>query len=199
MTGAAGANFLRLCNEDVADEWAWKVGALYTFSTKTTVGAIFELLHRNDPAELQFINERQRNGTWLFVTQELTPVDTISLGWAHAFAANGDPGQQTNDRDRLDDNKLEPAEATGSHPNNNQADMVTANYKHKFGPNLTWYTAVAATFNGPSAHYDLGAGGHGITTDCHDASDASGGLASNPHCYTGTVLGGISTGIQWRF
>jgi hypothetical protein len=77
--------------------------------------------------------------------------------------------------------------------------MITGTYKHKFGPNLTWYTAAAVTFNGPSAHYDLGAGGHGITTDCHDASDASGGLASNPHCYTGSVLGGVSTGIQWRF
>ena len=60
-------------------------------------------------------------------------------------------------------------------------------------------TAVAATINGPSAHYDLGAGGHGVTTDCHDASEAAGGLASNPHCFTGPVLAGVSTGIQWRF
>jgi predicted porin len=187
------ANFLRLCNEDVADEWAWKVGALYTFSTKTTVGAIFESLHRNDPAELQFINERQRNGTWLFVTQELTPVDSVSFGWAHAFAANGDPGQHNSAT-------LTTADLGATFaPNDNQADMITGTYKHKFGPNLTWYTAAAVTFNGPSAHYDLGAGGHGITTDCHDASDATGGLASNPHCYTGTVLGGVSTGIQWRF
>jgi predicted porin len=197
--GAPGANstaannFLRLCNEDVADEWAWKVGALYTFSTKTTVGAIFESMHRNDPADLQFINERQRNGTWFFVTQELTPKDSISFGWAHAFAANGDPGQHNSAT-------LTTADGVATYaPNDNQADMITANYKHKFGPNLTWYTAVAATFNGPSAHYDLGAGGHGITTDCHDAFDASGGLASNPHCYTGSVLGGVSTGIQWRF
>ena len=54
--------------------------------------------------------------------------------------------------------------------------MVTATYKHKFGPNLTWYTAVAATMNGYSAHYDLGAGGHGVTTDCHSAFGATGGL-----------------------
>src|SRR6202042_3262224 len=33
LTPQQNANFLRLCNEDVADEWAWKVGALYTFST----------------------------------------------------------------------------------------------------------------------------------------------------------------------
>jgi predicted porin len=193
LTPQQNANFLRLCNEDVADEWAWKVGALYTFSTKTTVGAIFESLHRNDLAELQFINERQRNGTWLFVTQELTPVDSVSFGWAHAFAANGDPGQHNSAT-------LTTADLGATFaPNDNQADMITGTYKHKFGPNLTWYTAAAVTFNGPSAHYDLGAGGHGITTDCHDASDATGGLASNPHCYTGTVLGGVSTGIQWRF
>jgi len=187
------ANFLRLCNEDVADEWAWKVGALYTFATKTTVGAIFESLHRNDPAELQFINERQRNGTWFFVTQELTPKDTMSFGWAHAFAANGDPGQH---------NSASLVTADGGAAfaaNDNSADMITANYKHKFTSNLTWYTAVAATFNGPTAHYDLGAGGHGITTDCHSAFDASGGLASNPHCWTGPILAGVSTGIQWRF
>src|SRR5580692_2536735 len=193
LTPQQNANFLRLCNEDVADEWAWKVGALYTFSTKTTVGAIFESLHRNDPAELQFINERQRNGTWLFVTQELTPNDSVSFGWAHAFAANGDPGQHNSAT------LLTADGAATFAPNDNQADMITGTYKHKFGPNLTWYTAAAVTFNGPSAHYDLGAGGHGITTDCHDASDASGGLASNPHCYTGSVLGGVSTGIQWRF
>jgi predicted porin len=187
------ANFLRLCNEDVGDEDAFKVAALYTFPTKTTIGAIYEIMHRYLPAELQFQNERQRNGTWLFLTQELTPQDSISFGWAHAFAANGDPGQHNSAT-------LQTADLAGAFaPNNNQSDMITSTYKHKFGPNLTWYTAVAVTMNGPSAHYDLGAGGHGVTTDCHDAFDASGGLSSNPHCYTGPVLGGVSTGIQWRF
>ena len=191
--GTSAANFLRLCNEDVADEWAWKVGALYTFSTKTTVGAIFESLHRNDPAELQFINERQRNGTWFFVTQELTPQDTMSFGWAHAFNANGDPGQHNSASQTTADGGATFAN------NDNAADMVTANYKHKFGGNLTWYTAVAATINGPSAHYDLGAGGHGVTTDCHSAFGATGSLAANPHCWTGPILAGVSTGLQWRF
>jgi predicted porin len=186
-------NFLRLCNEDVANEWAWKVGALYTFTTKTTVGAIFESLHRDDPAELQFINERQRNGTWVFLTQQLTPQDTASFGWAHAFAANGDPGQHNSASQTTTDGGATFA------LNDNSADMVTANYKHKFGSNLTWYTAVAATINGPTAHYDLGAGGHGVTTDCHSAFDATGGIASNPHCWTGPTLAGISTGLQWRF
>jgi predicted porin len=203
LSGQALSNFTRLCNEDVADEWAWKIGALYTFTTKTTVGAIFEALHRNDPIDLMFQNERTRNGTWLFATQELTPNDSVSFGWAHAFATPGDPGQH-NDATLLTTTGAGgftlASDGVGTFaPNDNSADMITANYKHKFGPNLTWYTAVAATFNGPSAHYDLGAGGHGLTTDCHDAFDATGGIASNPHCYTGTVLGGVSTGIQWRF
>jgi predicted porin len=190
---AASSNFLRLCNEDVGDEWAWKVAVLYTFPTKTTVGALFESMHRDVPAELQFINERQRNDTWLFVTQELTPNDSASFGWAHAFAANGDPGQHNSA-------SLTTADGGATYAaNDNSADMLTANYKHKFGPNLTWYTAIAATINGPSAHYDMGAGGHGITTDCHSAYGATGGLASNPHCWTGTTLAGVSTGVQWRF
>jgi predicted porin len=203
LTGQAQANFLRLCNEDVADEWAWKIGALYTFTTKTTVGAIFESLHRNDPADLMFQNERTRNGTWLFATQELTPSDSISVGWAHAFATPGDPGQHNSATLSTNTGQggfILPSDGVGTFaPNDNSADMITSTYKHKFGQNLTWYTAVAVTMNGPSAHYDLGAGGHGLTTDCHDAFDATGGIASNPHCYTGTVLGGVSTGIQWRF
>jgi len=65
---------------------------------------------------------------------------------------------------------------------------------------LTWYTAVAATFNQQSAHFDLGAGGRGVTTDCHDANlPAVGGFTSNPHCFTGTTIMGVSTGIQYRF
>jgi predicted porin len=184
-------------NADVADEDAFKVAALYTFPTKTTVGGIFEIMHRYVNPILDFQNERQRKGTWLFATQELTPVDSISFGWAHAFAAVGDPGQHNS-----------PVSATVVIPgtggaaaidNSNQADMITSTYKHKFGTNLTWYTAVAATINGPSAHYDLGAGGRGVTTDCHDAFGASGGLVSQPHCYVGNVLAGVSTGIQWRF
>jgi predicted porin len=185
---------LDLFNGDVADEDAFKIGALYRFPTKTTVGGIFERFHRYVPGELEFQNERQRNGTWLFVSQELTPDDSIHFGWAHAFKAPGDPGQHN-------DATLPTPDGTSFvAPNDNQADMVTASYKHKFSENLTWYTAAAATFNGRSAHYDLGAGGRGITTDCHDASAADGGnVFGNPRCFTGTTLVGVSTGIQWRF
>jgi predicted porin len=199
----AASNFLRLCNEDVGDEDAFKVAALYTFPTKTTVGGIFEMFHRYLPAELQFQNERQRNGTWLFLTQELTPNDSMSFGWAHAFNTPGDPGQHNSATLTTTTGQggfILPTDGAGVFATNqNPADMLTANYKHKFGPNLTWYTAVVATINGPVSHYDLGAGGHGVTTDAHSAFDASGGLASNPHIWTGPILAGVSTGVQWRF
>src|ERR1700722_8137370 len=202
------ATQLAAFNADVADEDAFKVAALYTFPTKTTVGGIFEMLHRYVSPLISFQNERQRNGTWLFATQELTPQDSISVGWAHAFAAVGDPGQHNSGTTSTPvpgttTNCTNPDGFTNcgllTIQNDNSADMVTSTYKHKFGSNLTWYTAIAATMNGPNAHYDLGAGGHGVTTDCHSAFGASGGLVSQPHCWVGPTLAGVSTGLQWRF
>jgi predicted porin len=195
-TSATTPNILNLYNQDVADEDAAKIGALYNFkSTGTTIGGIFEHMDRYVPADLEFQNERTRDGTWLFLSQQLTNTDSIHFGWAHAFRTPGDPGQHNDVTVPITEDGITADYA----PNDNQADMVTAAYKRKLSDNLTWYTDVAATFNGPSAHYDLGAGGRGVTTDCHDASDATGGAFSNPHCYTGTTLVGASTGIQWRF
>jgi predicted porin len=190
-----------LFDHDVADEDAFKVGALYRFPTKTTVGAIFESMHRYVPADIAFQNERQRNGTWLFVSQQLTDKDSIHFGWAHAFKTPGDPGQHNDGTLSKDFLNADGTTSTATFAtNDNQADMVTASWKHKFSDNLTWYSAVAATFNGPSAHFDLGAGGRGVTTDCHDAFSADGGNSfGQPHCWTGTTLVGVSTGLQYRF
>jgi hypothetical protein len=165
---------------------------MYQFATKTTVGGIVEYMHRDVPADLAFQNERTRWGTWLVVSQELNPLDSVYFGWAHAFRSPGNPGQHN-------DSTLVTANGATFGPNQNQADMVTAEWKHKFSENLIWYSIVAATFNGPDAHYDLGAGGRSVTTDCHDAIAAPGGLTSNAHCWTGTTLVGVSTGLQWRF
>jgi predicted porin len=182
-----------LCNQDVADEDAAKIAAMYKFSTGTTVGVIGEHMSRYVPSDLDFQNERSRYGTWVFLSQQLTPTDSVHFGWAHAFHTPGDPCQHNDCTLAVDGG------AGAFATNQNQADMVTAAYKHMMSKNLTWYTNIAATINGPSAHYDLGAGGRGVTTDCHDASDASGGALSSPHCFTGTTLVGVSTGLQWKF
>jgi predicted porin len=180
------------CLEDTANEDAMKLGIMYTFPTKTTVGVIGERLHRYTPADIEFQNERSRYGTWLVVSQELSPMDSLHFGWAHAFRSPGNPGQHN-------DTTLVTTNNAVYGPTENQADMLTAAWKHKYSENLTWYTNVAATFNGPDAHYDLGAGGRAVTTDCHDAAFAPGGITSNPHCWTGTTLVGVSTGLQWKF
>ena len=165
---------------------------MYQFATRTTIGGIVEYLHRDVPADLAFQNERTRWGTWLVVSQELNPLDSVYFGWAHAFRSPGNPGQHN-------DSTLVTGNGATFGPNQNQADMVTAEWKHKFSDNLIWYTQAAATFNGPDAHYDLGAGGRSVVTDCHDAATAPGGLTSTPHCWTGTTLVGVSSGLQWRF
>jgi predicted porin len=180
------------CMEDTANEDAMKLGIMYTFPTKTTVGVIGERLHRYVPADLDFQNERSRYGTWLVVSQELSPMDSLHFGWAHAFRSPGNPGQHN-------DTTLVTANSAVYGPTENQSDMLTAAWKHKYSENLIWYTNVAATFNGPDAHYDLGAGGRSVTTDCHDAAFAPGGINANPQCWTGTTLIGVSTGLQWKF
>jgi predicted porin len=201
FAGAAFANCaalptplgVQLCNADTANEDAMKLGIMYKLPTKTTVGVIGERMHRYTPAILDFQNERTRYGTWLVVSQELSPEDSLHFGWAHAFASPGNPGQHN-------DTTITLADGTAfGGPTQNQANMLTAAWKHKYSDNLTWYTNVAATFNGPDAHYDLGAGGRAVTTDCHDANAAPGGINAAPQCWTGTTIVGISTGLQWKF
>jgi len=181
-----------LFTQDVANEDAAKIAAMYAFPTRTTVGGIIERLHRYVPNDLEFQNERQRYGTWFVVSQQITDIDSIHFGWAHAFRTPGDPGQHN-------DSTLTTADGATYATNNNSANMFTIAFKHMLSPNLTWYTDWAVTMNGPSAHFDLGAGGRAVTTDCHDANGATGGNLSTPHCWTGQTLMGVSTGLKWTF
>jgi hypothetical protein len=189
-----------LFNADVADEDAAKIGVQLTLPTKTTVSAIYESMHRYVPAQLAFQNERQRDGTWLALSQDVTAKDNVSFGWAHAFKTPGDPGQHNDGTLTTGDSGS--AGPTAYAPNDNQADMLTAAYKHTIKPGLMWYIDYAATLNGPSAHYDLGAGGRGVTTDCHDANSSptsGGGIGANPHCWTGGLLQGVSVGMRYNW
>ncbi len=109
---------------------------------------------------MEFQNERQRTGEWVAIQQQSfnDGRDVVAVGWAHAGATVGDPGGQHN-----------------FNPNgigDNQANMYTAQCWHKLDKQLTMYFDVADTVNDGNAHYDIGAGGHGIKTDCHDATHA---------------------------
>jgi len=171
---------------DIADESAFKVGAQYAFDFGLTASAIWENLHRSVPQDLEFQNERQRYGTWLALSQTLTDKDILSVGWAHAGKTPGDPGGQHN---------YDPLST------NDTADMVTLAWKHKLDKQLYWYLDGALTANHGNAHYDMGAGGRGLTTDCHDGTntidvDYS---SAGPTTWGGCRIVGFSTGLDYKF
>src|SRR5579864_3805020 len=55
---------------DVADEWAVKFGGQYRLPFGLTVSYLWEEMHRNVPAVMEFQNERQRTGDWLAIEYE---------------------------------------------------------------------------------------------------------------------------------
>jgi predicted porin len=167
----------------ISDETATKIGVQYRFESKTTVGAIYEDMKRGtSPVDAGVgvnVDERARKGFWLTATQEFTPKDILSVGWAHAYATPGDPGTHNSDATANPDNS---------------ANMYTIAYRHFLDKRTSWYTNYATTVNNSGAHYDLGAGGRGVTTDCHDGGDAN-----TMHCYAGGTLQGISVGMNYKF
>jgi hypothetical protein len=171
---------------DIGPETAAKVGAQYTFDFGLSVAGIWENLHRDIPSYLQFQNERSRNGYWLTATQQLGEAFEISAGWAHAGQTPGDPGGQHNY------NPFNPS---------NTADMYTVVFKQKIDKQMFWYLNLADTINHGNAHYDLGAGGRGYPTDCHDGThtpqiDYS---SAGPTTWGGCHLIGVSAGIDYKF
>jgi predicted porin len=180
------ASALGAYTNDIGNEWATKVGAQYTFPFGLSVGGVYEWLRRSVPAALNFQNERSRDGFWLAASQSFGAGGTLSFGWAHAGSTPGDPGGQHN---------YNPT--AGS----NTADMITAAYKLPLDKQLYVYADFADTMNHANAHYDLGAGGRGLTTDCHDGTntvfvDYSG---TGPTTWGGCNIVGVSTGVNYKF
>jgi predicted porin len=151
----------------VKDENAFKAGIQYRLPTNTTLNFIVERMTRNAPDPNA--NERQRSGFWLAATQKVSANDDVNIGWAHAGKTPGDPGVGSVD---------------------NKANMLALGYKHHFNQQANWYAVYARQDNKDGAHYDLGASGHGITTDCHDAAG---------NCFPGGKIQGLSVGMQYNF
>lgn len=171
---------------DVADESAFKVGAQYRFDFGLSVNGIYEYLKRDVPQVMEWQNERQRNGLWFALSEDFSASDNLSIGWAHAGATPGDPGGQHN---------YNPAST------NNTADMYTIAWKHRFDKHLYLYVDAAETNNHGNAHYDLGAGGRGVTTDCHDGTNTvvNDYSSAGPTTWAGCKIQGFSTGLNYKF
>src|SRR5205814_9687898 len=144
-----------------------KAGVQYRLPTRTTLNAIYERLTRHAPDPSA--NERQHNAFWLAATQQFSESDDLNLGWAHAGKTPGDPS---------------------AGPVDNKANMYSVGYKHHFDRRTNWYAVYARQANHAGAHYDLGASGHGITTDC---KDALGG------CFGGQTIQAVSLGWMYSF
>ncbi len=177
----------------VDDESAVKGGFQYEFTKGTSISGIYEVLMRDIPADLQYQNERARNGFWLALTQVVRKTDSVNFGWARANPSPGDPGQHNT--------------IGGAHPDN-MANLYTFAYKHPVNKFVSLYADYALTENHPQAHYDLGAGGRSMTTDCHDGTPPANIdltttsptiTGTGPHCYAGGHIQGFSGGIDFRF
>ncbi|HYT16080.1 MAG TPA: porin [Burkholderiales bacterium] len=160
----------------VADEAAMKVGVQYMVTPNTILNAIFERMTRKAPNA--GFNERQRNGSWLALTQKITGQDDLNVGWAHAAKSPGQPG--------FGDSGV----TTNPGSVDNASNMYTVGYKHHFDKQSNWYAVYARQANKAGGHYDLGASGHGITTDCKDALGT---------CFTGETLQAVSVGWMYSF
>ena len=174
---------------DIADEWAMKFGGQYTFDFGLSIDYLYEDMHRKVPQALEFQNERQRNGMWFAAQQALNGGrDIFAIGWAHAGASVGDPGGQHNYNPNPNDT-------------DNHANMYTFAYWHKLDKQLTVYFNAAETINSANSHYDIGAGGHGIKTDCHDATHFSfvDYSSAGPTTWGGCHPLGFSTGVRYTF
>jgi predicted porin len=171
---------------DIGPEYAYKFGGQYKFDFGLSVSGIWEFLRRDVPNYLAFQNERSRDGHWLALSQDIGQSMNVSVGWAHAGQTPGDPGGQHNFNPFAD---------------SNTADMVTLAFKQKLDKQVSWYFDAAETFNHGNAHYDLGAGGRGLTTDCHDGTHASQIDYSSfgPTTWGGCHIKGVSVGMNYTF
>jgi predicted porin len=175
---------------DVANEYAFKYGGQYRFPFGLTVDALYEHMFRSLPAALEFQNERERISTWLALEQNFREgVDQIAVGWAHAGKTNGDPAGQHNYNALFQLN------------GDDEGNSYTFMYKHKLDKQLTWYFDSAYTVNDGNAHFDIGAGGHGIKTDCHDGTNTvfQDFSSAGPTTWGGCHELGFSTGVDYKF
>ncbi|MDE1990007.1 MAG: porin [Betaproteobacteria bacterium] len=184
--GVPGGVPIGAYTQDIANEWAFKVGAQYITDFGLTISGVLERLRRDVPAYLEYQNERSRDGSWLALSQRIGQKSEVDFGWGHAGKTPGDPGGQHNYSPYMTDNT---------------ADMYSLAYKHQIDKQLSWYLNVAETVNHGNAHYDLGAGGHGVTTDCHDATNFAyqDYSSAGPTTWGGCHIMGVSAGLHYRF
>jgi predicted porin len=163
----------------IADEYAFKFGAQYTFAKTDVLSFIWERTKRKNAVAAT--DMRSRDATWLALTHSLTPNDELNFGWAHAFRS---PGNSVD----MPANIYTGLTATG--PVDTSANLFSVGYKHRFDKRKSVYVVASEVRNGAYAHYPLGASGHGIVNRSRDG-------AGND--FSGNTIKGISVGMIYDF
>jgi predicted porin len=164
---ALGGGPAPLGSVGVEDEYGYKFAVQYKLPTRTTLNGLYERLVRKAPAA--DFNERTHTAYYFSMVQKFTPADDFNLAWVHVGKAPGDP-------------EFGPVD--------NESNLYAIGLKHHFDRQTTVYAVYATTKNHEFAHYDLGASGHGITTDCHD---------ENGVCFFGGHVQAFSIGATYDF
>jgi predicted porin len=172
----------------IRNESAWKAGVQYKFPTDTTANFIYEKLKRD--AITSAYDERTRSGTWLALTQKVTPADDVNFGWAHAGRTPGEPAAGPGPA-FTGGSCVVGVSCPGGGSVADAANQYSIGFKHHFdGDRMTWYAVATELKNDQWGHYAIGVSGHGITTRNQDG-------AGNP--FTGNTLKAISVGMTYDF
>ena len=178
---------------DIGDEQAWKTGSSWRSPSRRRSTRSTKSSRATSPRICSSRTSGSAADIWFALTQQLDKMSNVNFGWAHANATAGDLPQHN-------------TPLAGANPDN-AANMYTFAYKRNLDRHFSWYVDYALTLNHPDAHYDLGAGGRGLTTDCHDGSPITGFDPTvnppvsgvGPRCYTGGRLQGFSGGLKFQF
>ena len=119
--------------------------------------------------------------------------------WQDGFA-NGDFSAECAHADKTPGDPAGPYNYDPLVPDNS-ANMYTLARKHRFDKQLYCYLDWATTGNKPNAHYNLGAWGRWLTTDCHDATHTTviDYTSAGNAAWGGCREEAFSTGVNYNF
>jgi len=175
----------------IHDEWAAKVGAGYLFKEVLAglqIYGAFEWIRRTGaPAAF---NERSKNDAYVSFTQFLDKHWSFSGSWVHAFAQPGNPATQSPNNVSAIPPPFGPGATYQANLFSANANQYALGLKYKFNDFASWYLTGVELTQGLSAHYCLGASGHGYQVCSRDAFNNTIG---------GQTIKAVTTGMTFDF
>ena len=169
------------------NEWAAKVGGGYRFNDglgDVQLNAFYEWLRREVTAAEQPFNERSRDGVFASATQFIGKW-ALSASYAHAFKTPGNPAMLS-----VNNAVLAPMATLQGNLFDDSASQYAVGARYYFNDWASWYVVGSQINQGPSAHYCLGASGHGYQVCSRDQFNNTIG---------GATIRAATTGMTFNF